>query len=173
MKLLNKKAHAILSKVEKRFFNQSHDPAVARFNIKEWGRSTNDCRTSSDMVTVPDCKTQACVAGEIVLAANVARIMPQGGIRLKKSFMDKHPYVGNNIECAAQVVLFGVCSREGSLSMDQKEASRRLFLFSSWGFESGWPVDLEHAYNACTTGSQRAAVGLARIVRFRETDGKV
>lgn len=104
---------------------------------------------------MPVCKTQACLAGETVLAFNAAKILPTGGIIL----LD--PHTGTEIVNVAQ----------HALGLDSYETGR-LFTFQSWGARSnGWPEDFETAYRQAKTPAKRLAVAIKRVKHFIKTNG--
>jgi hypothetical protein len=134
---------------------QQKSQKAARFNMKYWGTpclGKND--GMSDVLKTPVCKTQACLAGETVLALNMGKIGQGGGIDLLPEFY------GGIGQVAAQAL---------ELTPSQRES---LFAFKSWGHQQfGWPKEFETAYNAAKTPAKRLGVAIQRVKHFIKTNG--
>jgi hypothetical protein len=134
-----------------------------RLNMKYWGTTTKFARRDGgklfDQLEEPACHTQACVAGEILLAAKLVKIdRKNGGI-------------------------IGLDGTEGCcLDMRQMATdaigvnyikARKLFQFKSWGagFSDGWPTLFETMYHEAKTPQERAEVTAKRIDHFIATNG--
>lgn len=135
---------------------QQKTKAAARFNMKFFGVPVS--YADEGVLEEPECHTQACLAGEGVLANGAGYIQKTGGIMLN----DESRY-GRDIERAAQDVL-GLSSYE----------SDRLFFFKRWtdDEENGWPDGFEDAYEEATTPTARLQVAIDRVQHFLDTDGK-
>lgn len=137
----------LLRKVEKRLLKQP-----ARFNMRYFGAVALGINSLRDMLTVPVCKTQACIAGETLLAAGLDKIDKKNG-----GFVN-----GVDIAERAQEAL--------GLNYDQAE---RLFYFQEWSSGGrGWPSQFRNAYDEAKTPAARAKVAVDRIEHFIETEGR-
>ena len=133
---------------------QKETAEAARFNMRFFGVIV-DHPGADGMLEFPACHTQACLAGEAVLANGAGYIHKRGGIVLNDD--------GHDIESAAIGVL--------GLSFGESE---RLFFFKQWTDDgtNGWPEDFENAYNEATTPAKRLQVAIDRVQYFLDTDGK-
>lgn len=101
----------------------------------------------------PPCKTQACIAGETVLAAGVGWISKEGGIEMDGDA---------DILPVAQSLL--------KLTSEQKY--RLFYLKKENPSAEGWPNSFEQAYLEAATPNERAAVAQQRIEHFIKTKGR-
>lgn len=169
-KLLTPKAIEILEKVQVRLLRQVNDPTQGRFNMDYWGVPMSRCYdhvTQYSRENPPACNTQACLAGEIVLAANAGYITKKGGIKLHpRTVMAMGSYWNvESIPQAASFLLFG------STSFSPEAA--RLFYLTRMRHNYGWSLATEKKYEAAETPAERAWVGIERISEFIRSDGQI
>lgn len=147
-----KNVRKLLSHLKK----QQKTEQAARFNMRYFGASCTD--GLNDILQQPVCNTQACLAGETVLALHAGYIKPNGGINIYK----KSPYRLYDIEDVAVKLL--------DLTDDERE---RLFFFRSMtGGANGWPKRFEDKYRNATTPVERLAVAISRVEHFIKTKGR-
>jgi hypothetical protein len=138
---------------------------AARFNMKHFG---TPFRPSLDgtLGPVPVCLTQACLAGETVLALGTGQLDDGGGI----SIINPIEGVSNN---------WGVKYRaDKDLGLTEAQ-SYRLFFFknmtgsslSSRGY--GWPTEYEQMYLRAKTPQGRLYAAILRVDKFIQTKGRV
>jgi hypothetical protein len=128
---------------------------AAQFNMRYFG-STYSVYTK-EALAVPVCGTQACLAGEAVLAHGLAKVLPSGGL----SFKNGHLAAPNEIEETAIKVL--------GLTVIQK---RKLFFFNYMDGTYGWPEKFEVMYKAAKTPPGRLYVAIRRVEHFIKTRGR-
>jgi hypothetical protein len=148
-----------LRKLVRHLIRQQKSEEAARFNMRYFGIGIEVYgMPRKDMLEVPVCNTQACLAGEAVLSLNGGFLRRTGGIDVYKKFRIK----GFDIEDTATKLL--------DLT---REESRRLFFFTSMnGAErKGWPEQFEKEYNLATTPADRIEVAIRRVAHFINTDG--
>lgn len=146
-----------LKKLVKHLEKQQKSQRAARFNMRYWGDRFISKDDSVGCLKTPVCKTQACLAGETVLAFNVAKILPTGGI-----FLTDYPFSGTGriSDVAAEKLGLGPVE------------TARLFTFKSWGPRlNGWPEEFETAYEQAKTPAKRLAVTIQRVKHFIKTNG--
>jgi len=146
-----------LQKLLKHLQKQQNSRRAARFNMKYWGDA--HCASMSGVLKKPVCKTQACLAGETVLALGAAEISAHGGLVLFSN-------------------PFGSIEKEAAQLLELDDLQRtKLFKFKTWTcsiFSSsgnGWPVKFETAYEKAKTPSKRLGVAIQRLKHFIKTDG--
>lgn len=141
---------------------QLDSPEAARFNMRYFGNVFN-----LGMVNLlqavkenpPACYTQACLAGETVLALKTGRLLESGGIALPNG------RGGWAIEAQA--------AEDLGLTPKQR---KRLFFFVSMNSDDdeplGWPAKFEEAYRAAKTPQGRLYVAIRRVEHFLATKGR-
>jgi len=143
-------------KLLRHLMKQQLSPSAARFNMRYWGNPRSE--VTVEVLEEPICNTQACMAGETVLALGGGYLVKGiGGINLYREFRIKEL----DIEDTAAKLL----------DLTEEEQSR-LFYFKSMGYERGWPKRYETSYKAATTASARLAVAIRRLEHFIVTNGK-
>lgn len=147
---------AAVEKLLEHLKEQQKTKAAARFNMKFFGVSSNNSMIE-EMLEVPECNTQACLAGETILANNLGYIPKEGGILLNNG-----QAYGHDIEWAATV----------ALDLSDAEADR-LFFFREWtdNERDGWPEQFEDAYRLAYTPANRLQVAIDRVQHFLDTEG--
>lgn len=130
---------------------------AARFNLRVWADPVSRRNPIDGMLKMPVCKTQACLAGETVLAAGAGFIPKRGGISLRKNYRHR------SIPDLAGELL-------GLTNIYQQNV---LFKFKEWSMnQGGWPMEFQRLYEQAKTPKQRAEVAIARIEHFIKTKGK-
>jgi len=145
-----------LREIQHRLIQQSLNPEICRFNMTYFGTRTENA-SASTILAKPICGTQACIAGEAVMAAGVA-VIEDGQLRLSGKYSHISMF---NVALVAKKIL--------NLTVEQAE---RLFYFNWMGYRLGWPERFEKMYKEAKTASDRALVGVQRIEYFIQTDGK-
>jgi hypothetical protein len=136
---------------------------AARFNMHYFGVGIGDRYTWPGMLQHPVCNTQACLAGEAVLASRRGFLKKHGGIEIYKKYRS-----GGDIVDVAQKLL-GLT----------REEHRKLFYFTDMLFrftdmlfrEEGWPLEFQEQYEAAKTPAERLEVAIRRLRHFIDTDG--
>lgn len=147
-----------LKKLVAHLTKQRNSRQAARFNMSFWGDPF--IMGMQGALQKPICGTQACLAGETVLAFKKATIDPKNGGLIFPSSPCSGGYLA---ELLAQEIL--------DLDREQKN---RLFKFKSWRSESedcGWPANFETAYGEAETPKKRLDVAIARVKHFIATNG--
>lgn len=135
-------------------------PEAPRFNMRYFGN-----QWGKEMVNLlpivrenpPVCKTQACLAGEAVLATGSGQLHHNGGIILTSTG-------GSGWEIESQA------GKDLGLTLNQR---RRLFFFANMNEEEiGWPKKFEEAYRAANTPQGRLYVAIRRVEHFLATKGR-
>lgn len=137
---------------------QLNTPEVARFNMQYWGSSIKNAFFKvEELLEIPVCNTQACLAGETVLALGAATLdRENGGLDLVEEFKFR------DIENAAADLL--------GLTGEEK---KRLFWLKGWSRYTmyGWPDQFEQEYKEAKTPRARLEVAIRRLEFFLKTNG--
>jgi hypothetical protein len=146
LKLLVKRLEAILDSREAAQFNMNYFGNLYSNNLKD---------------ILPDfppvCNTQACLAGETVLATGSGRLLPGGGIAM-------NPSSCWDIEIQA--------IKDLGLT---KEQALNLFYLRSWTVSHGrygWPEQFEQMYLTAKTPWGRLYAAILRVKHFIKTCGR-
>ena len=136
----------LLEKVKKRILKQPK-----RLNMQYWGTAVEGC---GFVLQIPPCKTQACIAGETVLAKRLVKIdKVNGGFLFPKGE-------------------FRIADKAAALLNLSNEQADRLFYTKSIRYNGGcWPAQFDKAYKEALTPLERAKVAAARIDHFIATNG--
>lgn len=138
-------------------------PESAQFNMRVFGEVYDPSGIDVLKDYPPVCNTQACLAGETVLALGVARISTFGGIILDGE--DVRRSYGSHIQSKATELL-------GLTDLQRK----KLFYFKAWtacdGNGNGWPEYFENAYTAAKTPQGRLYWAIRRVEHFLKTNGR-
>ncbi len=160
-KINYKNLRLLVSRLEE----QLDSPTAARFNMRHFGSAFIPGMTGHLPETYPICKTQACLAGETVLATGRGQIAEQGGIVLNSE-------IGN----LGTYKIAQVAQEDLGLNNDQ---ARRLFFFKGWynwinrkNTTTGWPTKFEEMYNQAKTPQGRLYVAIQRVNHFIKTKGR-
>lgn len=133
-------------------------PEAARFNMRHFGNVFFKQITGALPEIAPVCKTQACLAGEAVLAVGTGRILESGGIALGEG------------DYPAHVEILDQATKDLGLSRDQ---ATRLFFFKGWKQPKlGWPDKFAEAYENAKTPQGRLYVAIRRVEHFLATKGR-
>lgn len=124
---------------------------VARFNMYYWGEAFRE--GLAGVLQKPICGTQACLAGETVLAHRLGNIKKGLGILIKDG-------QERDIERLAT----------STLGLDNVQ-KYRLFYLQKHGQIAGWPIEFETAYLAAKTPKKRLQIAIDRVQHFIVTDG--
>jgi len=152
------KLQVLLTRLE----NQLDSPEAARFNMRTFGSRYSASTDDAFPGFPPVCRTQACLAGETVLALNKAKIHPKGGILLLSDPLKDSPSIGSQIEQVAMDEL--------ELTTAQKQ---RLFFFKNWtAHKRGWPDNFQHMYENAQTPQGRLYAAIRRVEHFIKTNGR-
>jgi len=155
------KLQVLLTRLEK----QLDSPQAARFNMRTFGSRYTTNTDGALPGFTPVCGTQACLAGETVLALNKAEIHFNGGIILFSDplkELKESPSYGGQIEQAA--------AEELELTTAQKQ---RLFFFKNWTvLKRGWPDNFQHMYENAQTPQGRLYAAIRRVEHFIKTNGR-
>jgi len=138
---------------------------AARFNMRFFGVRIDGIMAEekkNEILEMPVCNTQACLAGEATLSLKMGYITKIGGISLYSKLRKK----GLTIEDAA-IKFLGLTVPE----------SERLFYFRTMGVPGslrtyGWPEQFEHRYHQATTPADRLQVAIDRVEHFIKTNGE-
>ena len=151
---------AKLKRLQLHLEQQLDSPEAARFNMSTFGQKYNPGIMGTLQNFVPVCGTQACLAGEAVIALNLGEIYPEGGISLL-SRPTARAY-GGEIESAA--------IKELKLTLEESE---RLFYFKGWRTRKhrGWPKKFQTMYANAQTPQGRLYAAIRRLEHFIQTDG--
>jgi hypothetical protein len=139
-----------LNKLLAHLKRQKKSKYVNRFNMAHWGERWYSGMRSA--LRYPVCRTQACLAGETILALKLGKIHPNGGIDL----LDRY-----------SSILFEA-SNELGLTTEQRD---RLFYLPNWNNGVGWPQKFVEQYNKAKTPAGRLAVAIRRVEHFIKTEG--
>lgn len=134
-------------------------PQAAQFNMEYFGNKYYE--GMRDVLQVPVCNTQACLAGEAVLATGHATINIHGGLDIP-NLETTDIETGWYAEHAAAKVL-GLTGREAAdLFFFKPMNNYRKFK------DRGWPKKFEAAYAAAKTPQGRLYVAIKRVEFFLE-----
>lgn len=129
-------------------------PQAAQFNMDYFGDAYFD--GMRNVLEVPMCHTQACLAGEALLSTGQAEILPQGGLAITAP--NGNRYSSWYVEEAAKK----------SLGLTEKESNNLFYLRSMLRTKGkyGWPEKFEAAYAAAKTPQGRLYVAIKRVEFF-------
>lgn len=135
---------------------QQKSRKAARFNMRYWGNQcTGKDNGLTEVLRTPVCKTQACLAGETILALGAGKVRSDGGIDV--------------FGCSGSLTIIQPTAvKLLNLTDDER---KRLFHFRSWGLVDGWPDKFENAYNKAKTPVKRLGVAIQRLRHFIKTNG--
>lgn len=112
-----------LTKLLKHLEKQRNSKASAgRFNMAYWGEATDYANTQ--VLEIPVCKTQACMAGEATIALGATEFLKNGGLKFTTATSNKFPGI-NSIAGVAGGLL-------GLISIQQQ----RLFYLKLWAMQT-------------------------------------
>lgn len=144
-------------KLLRHLMKQRQSPSAARFNMRHWGGATREI-PDNDILEQPICNTQACMAGETVLALNAGFLVKRiGGIRLYSQY---------------RVNDFGIQETAAKLLDLTEDEQYRLFYFKSMGYRHGWPKKYEDEYKNAKTPFDRLMAAIHRLSYFIATNGR-
>jgi hypothetical protein len=132
-------------------------PQAPQFNMHHFGAVYSKDMLGSLPDIEPVCHTQACLAGETVLAHGTGVIDPEGGIEiLPRGSLSW----SSSIETQA--------AKDLGLTPDER---RKLFYFKEWNKISrqGWPVKFQAMYEAAKTPQGRLYAAIRRVEHFIKT----
>jgi hypothetical protein len=153
----------LLRKVQQSLLRQSLDPTHCRYNQRYWGAVYDFAVELAPNPVKPVCNTQACLAGEAVLQAGIAKIDKGGGIKLFPEYLKNDS--ANSVSLAIRT------AAKQQLNLTEPKAERLFAGVHDVG-ENAWPEHLVKEYDACKTATERALVAAKRIELFIQTKGR-
>jgi len=140
----------------KRLEDLLDSPTAAQFNMQYFGTAYRS--TMQDVLVPPICGTQACLAGETVIATGTGRLLDEGGIQIIGG--------GFGWDIARQA--------QEDLSLTKHQANRLFFFNRMLQREEGpgWPLQFQEAYENAKTPQGRLYVAIRRVEHFIKTRGE-
>lgn len=143
----------------KRLEDLLDSPTAAQFNMHHFGSEYKSSMAGVLVEFPPICGTQACLAGETVIATGTGKFQEGGGIVLADG-------------AGGWSILF---QAQKDLGLT-KAQSNKLFFFGRMlnerGNNLGWPTQFEEAYDNAKTPQGRLYVAIRRVEHFIKTRGR-